>query len=196
MKIILKKHVRKLGKVGDIVDVKTGYGKNYLLPNGAAIRASKENIASFEQKRKELDLKNLDQKQNAEAASAKITGENIIFISQSAADGRLFGSISAKMLAAEISKITEFELNYSNILIVSPIKLTGIHNVEVSFHPDVHRFLNVVVARSQSEAQDMIVAASKVKVLEKSDAQQAVEFAESGMDSFNEKFIDPEDEDL
>ncbi len=167
MQIILKKPVRKLGKVGEIVNVKPGYGRNYLLPNDIALRASKENIAQFESKKQELADKNDENKKIAELVVKKLEGKNFIFISQCAADGRLFGSVSHKSIALKLSAEAGLPLNYSNIIMDDVIKFTGIHTVEVAYHAEVHGKINIVVARSESEAQAIILHASREKSAEK-----------------------------
>lgn len=177
MQLILTKPVRKLGKVGEIVNVKGGFGRNYLLPNEMAIRASAQNIAMFDEKKKEIAAKNAESKKHAEAAAKKVSGKNIIFISQTAADGRLFGSVSSKTLAEKVAEESGFELNYSNVLLDNPIKFTGMYSVEIAFHPDIHTNVMIVVARSDSEAQDIIAEGIEGKKDEKSDAQIAAEAA-------------------
>lgn len=157
MQVILVKSVRKLGRVGETVDVAHGYGRNYLIPQEFAIRASRENIEKFSAIQKELEDKNSDNKQSAEIAAKKLEGKHINFITQSAADGRLFGSVSAKSLAVEISKLADVSLNYNNVLLAAPIKFNGVYNVEVSLHPDVTTTILVVVAKTEPEAQDALI---------------------------------------
>lgn len=157
MQVILVKPVRKLGKVGDTVKVKDGYGRNYLIPQEAAIRATKENIAKFDSIKKDVESKNNTSKTNAEKVAKLISGKSINFIAQSAADGRLFGSVSAKMLAEKFSGLTDgYKLNYSNILLDSPIRINGVYNVSVVLHADVVESVLVVVAKSESEANDAL----------------------------------------
>lgn len=156
MQVILVKPVRKLGKVGETVTVANGYGRNYLIPQEFAIRANKENIEKFSTIQKDLEAKNSKNKVEAEKAAKSIEGKHIDFIAQSAADGRLFGSVSAKNLAMEISKLAGVTLNYSNILIDSPIKFNGVYNIQIILHPEIITNILVVVAKSESEAQDAL----------------------------------------
>lgn len=156
MQVILVKSVRKLGKVGQIVKVKDGFGRNYLIPQELAIRASKENIAKCTSIQKELELKNNANKVEAEKAAKLIESKHLNFVVQSAADGRLFGSVSAKMLAEQISILTNYKLNYTNILLDSSIKFNGVYNISVAFHPEAVSSILVVVAKSNSEAQDAL----------------------------------------
>jgi len=112
MQIILIKPVRKLGKVGEIVNVKSGYGRNFLVPQGIAIRATKENLAKFATLQKELEEKNTQEKLKMESAAKALDGKHLTFVTQSGADGRLFGSISLKLLASSLSELSGYKLNY------------------------------------------------------------------------------------
>lgn len=157
MQVILVKPVRKLGKVGETVNVANGYGRNYLIPQELAIRATNDNLEKFATLQKELEAKNAESKKEAEKAAKAIDGKHLDFITQSAADGRLFGSVSLKALATKISEIAKIKLNYSNILLDSPIKFNGVYNVQVVLHPEVTASVLVVVAKTESEAQDALI---------------------------------------
>lgn len=163
MQVILTKPVKKLGKVGEIVKVKDGYGRNYLLPKEMAIRATSDNKEQFADQKKALAEKNEETKKMAEAAAKKMSGKNVLFIMQSAADGRLFGSVSTKLIASEVSKEADFPLNYSNVNLPAPIKFTGVYPVDISYHAEVHGEVNVVAARSESEAHELILEAKEEK---------------------------------
>lgn len=156
MQVILVKSVRKLGKVGETVTVANGYGRNYLIPQKLAIRAKKENLAKFASLQKELEAKNAEQKATAEKAAKLIEGKSINFITQSAADGRLFGSVNAKSLAIEISKLSKTALSYNNIILDSPIKFNGVYNIQIVLHTEVMTNVLVIIARSEAEAQDAL----------------------------------------
>ena len=157
MQVILVKPVRKLGKVGETVNVANGYGRNYLIPQKLAIRATNDNLEKFATLQKELEAKNTENKIAAEKAAKAIDGKHLDFITQSAADGRLFGSVSLKALATKISEMDKIQLNYSNILLDSPIKFKGVYNVQVILHPEVTASILVVVAKTESEAQDALI---------------------------------------
>ena len=163
MQIILTTSVRKLGKLGETVNVKDGFGRNFLLPNKLAIRATQKNIEQFKTKQKDLESKNIELKEKAEIIAKTIGSKNLIFISQTAADGRLFGSVSSKLIAAHINEQADISLNYSNILLDEPIKFTGAYKVNVAYHSEVIVAANIIVARSDSEAQDIINESKKDK---------------------------------
>lgn len=183
MQVILVKPVRKLGKVGNTVTVADGFGRNYLIPQEFAIRATKENIAKFSSLQKDMEAKNAENKVDAEKVVAAIKSKHITFITQSAADGRLFGSVSAKAIAAELSKLANVPLNYTNVLLDTPIKFNGIFDVQVILHPEVITTLLVVVAKTDTEAQD---ALREYKEGGKKDAQQK-EDELSAMEAENSK---------
>lgn len=156
MQVILVKPVRKLGKVGDNVKVADGYGRNYLIPQGLAIRATQDNLAKFSSLKAQLEEKNKESKVLAEKIAQNLKGRHLIFIVQSAADGRLFGSVSAKMIAAELSKLVEADLSYSNIILDNPIKFNGVYDVQLALHPEVTGNILVVIAKTEPEAQDAL----------------------------------------
>lgn len=157
MQVILIKPVRKLGKVGEVVNVKNGYGRNFLVPQGIAIRATKNNLGKFAALQKELEEKNIQEKSKMEATAKALDGKHLTFVTQSGADGRLFGSISLKLLASSLSELSGYKLNYSNILLDSPIKVNGVFKVQVMLHPEIFASVLVVVAKSESEAQDALI---------------------------------------
>lgn len=156
MQVILVKPVRKLGKVGEVVNVKDGYGRNFLVPQDLAIRATKENLAKFASIQSQIEERNKKDKTDMHAAASKINDKHLIFATQSGADGRLFGSISLKLIASSLSEICGYKLNYSNILLESPIKFNGVYKVQVMLHPEIFASVLVVVAKSESEAQDAL----------------------------------------
>lgn len=157
MQVILIKPVRKLGKVGEVVNVKNGYGRNFLVPQGIAIRATKDNLGKFAALQKELEEKNIQEKSKMEATAKALDGKHLTFVTQSGADGRLFGSISLKLLASSLSELSGYKLNYSNILLDSPIKVNGVFKVQVMLYPEIFASVLVVVAKSESEAQDALI---------------------------------------
>lgn len=154
MQVILIKPVRK---VGEVVNVKNGYGRNFLVPQGIAIRATKDNLGKFAALQKELEEKNIQEKSKMEATAKALDGKHLTFVTQSGADGRLFGSISLKLLASSLSELSGYKLNYSNILLDSPIKVNGVFKVQVMLHPEIFASVLVVVAKSESEAQDALI---------------------------------------
>lgn len=156
MQVILTKPLRKLGKIGDVVNVKAGYGRNYLLPQNLAIRATEGNVASFNSIKAELENKNKSNISEAEKLLKLLDGKNVIFALPSSTDGKLFGSITARNIADELSKIIGNignSLSYENIALEHPVKYNGVYEVKVNLHPEVSSKITVVVAKTPEEAQ-------------------------------------------
>jgi large subunit ribosomal protein L9 len=170
MQVILIKSVRKLGKVGELVNVKNGYGRNFLIPQDLAIRATKDNLAKFATIQHDLETKNNQTKVTMEATAKALNGKHLTFVTQSGADGRLFGSISLKLLAASVSEMAGYKLNYSNIILDNPIKFNGVYKVQVMLHPEIFATMLVVVAKSESEAGDALREYKEGGKKEKSDS--------------------------
>lgn len=151
MEVILLENMEKLGQVGDVARVKDGFARNYLLPQKKALRATNENKKVFEAQRKELEKQNKEKHDAAEALAKKLDGEFINVIRQAGEDGRLYGSVSARDIAAEFKKE---EVDRRLIRLNAPIKATGVHQVTVALFAGVYATLNVVIARSEAEAKE------------------------------------------
>ena len=152
MQVILLERVAKLGQMGDVVDVKPGYARNYLLLQGKALTASKENIASFEGQKAQLEARNLETKKEAEDLAAKLDGQQFVVIRQASDGGSLYGSVSTRD-AATVATDEGFSLDRKQVLIRQPIKELGLHEVEVHLHPEVEATITLNVARSPEEAE-------------------------------------------
>jgi large subunit ribosomal protein L9 len=151
MEVILLERIGKLGQMGDVVRVKDGFARNFLLPKGKALRATKENRTKFEGMKVDLEARNLEQKSEAEKVAQKLDGQSFTVIRQAAESGQLYGSVSPRDL---VSLVTDqgFKLNRSQIALNTPIKTIGLFKVPVSLHPEVDVSINVTVARSADEA--------------------------------------------
>lgn len=156
MQVILLKPVRKLGKIGEIVNIKDGYGRNFLIPGKFAIRVTKSNLELFEQQKIDFEKNNQDNIANAKKLIDVISGKDVSFIRQSADDGRLFGSVNAKEIARELAKKYNYAFKHSNVFLENPIKTTGISEVEIILHTEVSTKILVNIARSESEAADSL----------------------------------------
>jgi len=152
MQVILLERVAKLGQMGDVVDVKPGYARNYLLLQGKALTASKENIAQFEAQKAQLEARNLETKQEAEALAARLDGEKFVVIRQASDGGNLYGSVTTRD-AATVATESGFTIDRKQVLIRQPIKELGLHDVEVHLHPEVMVHITLNVARSEEEAE-------------------------------------------
>ncbi len=152
MQIILLRRVEKLGQMGDVVAVKPGFARNFLLPKGYAVRASKENLAEFEAKRAQLEAENLKHKQDAEKVAAKMNGLSIVIIRAAGESGHLYGSIRPQDVAEQVTK-EGFTINRTQVLLDQPIKELGLHKVRIALHPEVAEWITVNVALSEEEAK-------------------------------------------
>jgi large subunit ribosomal protein L9 len=152
MQIILLERIGRLGQMGDVVKVKDGFARNFLLPKGKALRATKANLAQFETQRHQLEANNLELKKEADAVAAKLNGKSFIALRQASDSGQLYGSVSTRDIS---DLITEggFTVARSQILLDRPIKTLGRHPVRVSLHPEVVSSVSVNVARTAEEAE-------------------------------------------
>lgn len=152
MEIILLERIEKLGQMGDVVTVKPGYARNYLLPRSKALRATKANLANFKTQRVQLEADNLERRGEAQAVAGKIEGLTVVLIRQAGETGQLYGSVSARDMADAITKAgTKVERN--QIQLEKTIKVLGLHPVHVRLHPEVVITVTANVARSHEEAQ-------------------------------------------
>lgn len=151
MQVILLERIGKLGQMGDVVTVKDGFARNFLLPQGKALRATDDNKARFEKDRAQLEARNLELKKEAEAVATKLDGESFIAIRQAGDTGQLYGSVSTRDIA-EIVTSAGFSINRTQVQLDRPIKLIGVHPMHVSLHPEVIVSVNINVARSEDEA--------------------------------------------
>src|SRR5436853_7235026 len=152
MEVILLERVAKLGQMGDVVRVKDGFARNYLLPKGKALRATKDNRSRFEKMKVELEARNLEQKGEAEKIAQKLDGQTFTVLRQAAEGGQLYGSVSPRDIAA-LASDKGFALSRSQIALNAPIKMIGRHKVPVTLHPEVEVTINVTVARNADEAE-------------------------------------------
>ena len=152
MHVILLQRVAKLGQMGDVVDVKPGYARNYLLPQQKALSASKANIAAFEGQKAQLETQNLESKAEAEAMSAKLNGQQFVVIRSASDAGALYGSVTTRD-AAEAATAEGFTVDRKQVVLTAPIKYLGIHDVQVVLHPEVEATIELNVARSPEEAE-------------------------------------------
>ena len=168
MKIILTAAVSNLGKVGDVVEVKNGYAKNFLIPNKKAICATSNNSKIFESKRQEFEQANDKDLAIAESVREKISGKDVIIIENASDDGRLYGSVSSSVIATKINDILKQKsVAKANIFLKKPIKEIGIYEVNVVLHSDVAIQARLIVTRSESEVDALLKAEKKSEKAEK-----------------------------
>ena len=152
MEVILLERVEKLGLMGDVVNVKPGYARNYLLPKNKAISATATNKEQFENKRNEYEATNLETKNEAENIGGKLDGNHVTMIRQAGENGNLYGSVNARDVADGLVEIG-YNVNRSQISLERPIKTVGLHPIKVALHPEVVVTVTANVARSEDEAK-------------------------------------------
>ncbi len=150
MEVILLQQINKLGKIGDVVKVKTGYARNYLLPQKKALRSTKENLAVFEAQKAELEAKHIELKNNALALAQKLQGLSVSLIRQASEAGVLYGSVTARDIYDAVKK-AGLDIERSHIVLNQPIKNIGVYEIELNLHPEVSQSIRAIVARSAEE---------------------------------------------
>ncbi|HQS07984.1 MAG TPA: 50S ribosomal protein L9 [Xanthobacteraceae bacterium] len=152
MEVILLERVAKLGQMGEVVKVRDGYGRNFLLPNNKALRATKANKAKFDQMKVQLETRNLELRKEAEGVAEKLNGQSVVILRQAGEGGQLYGSVSTRDLAEALVK-AGFTVDRQQIELNHPIKTIGMHTIPVRLHPEVEVSVTANVARSLEEAE-------------------------------------------
>lgn len=185
MEVILLERIGKLGQMGDVVRVKDGFARNFLLPKGKALRATKENRTRFEGMKIELEARNLQQRGEAEKVSAKLNGQSFSVLRQAAEGGQLYGSVSPRDLATLIAD-RGFAVNRSQIALNTPIKMIGMYTIPILLHPEVEVAVTLAVARSADEAE-RLRRGEDIRVARDEEAEAAAEAAAAA-----DAFFEPE----
>ncbi|MAC61941.1 MAG: 50S ribosomal protein L9 [SAR116 cluster bacterium] len=152
MNIILTEKINNLGKLGDIVKVKGGYARNFLLPQGKAIRATKDNIESFNQEKSKIEAENESNKKDAQKLSESIEGLSIVLIRPASETGQLYGSVSTRDISNSINE-SNFSITHKQVILDKPIKELGIQRINISLHPEVIVPITLNTARTIEEAK-------------------------------------------
>ncbi|WP_431285943.1 50S ribosomal protein L9 [Humitalea sp. 24SJ18S-53] len=150
--LILMQRVEKLGQMGETVKVRPGYARNFLLPQGKAIRASRDNMAKFAEQRAQLEAQNIKRRDEAERVAERVTGLTVTIIRQAGESGGLYGSVSPRDIAEGCTE-GGLTVTRAQVLLEQPIKAVGLHTVRVELHPEVHIPVIVNIARSLEQAE-------------------------------------------
>jgi large subunit ribosomal protein L9 len=177
MQVILLERVAKLGQMGDVVDVKPGYARNFLLPQGKALNATEANIKGFEAQKAQLEARNLETRKEAEAMGARLDGQQFIVIRSASDAGALYGSVTTRD-AADAATEAGFSLDRRQVALSRPIKELGLHTVHVRLHPEVEVDITLNVARSQDEAELQASGKSIQELAAEEEAAAEFEIAE------------------
>jgi large subunit ribosomal protein L9 len=183
MDVILLERVGKLGQMGEVVRVKDGFARNFLLPRGKALRATAENKARFESMKAELQARNLELKSGAEKLAATLDGKSITVLRQASEAGQLFGSVSTRDIAGLLNA-DGATVNRSQVALNAPIKAIGQYKVPLALHPEVDTTITVIVARSADEAER--IARGEDVTVRRTDAEEEAAAALATAESFFE----------
>ncbi|MGE5547555.1 MAG: 50S ribosomal protein L9 [Solirubrobacterales bacterium] len=178
MEVILLERIEKLGQMGEVVKVKPGYARNFLLPQKKALRANKDNLAYFEKQRVQLEALNLKRREEAQAVAEKMDGLKVLMIRQAGEGGQLYGSVSGRDLADAI-KEAGFTVERRQVNLDQPIKTLGSYPIRLTLHPEVAVTVNVTIARSQEEAERAAQAAAAPAEVEAEATEAAPEAEEA-----------------
>ena len=156
MKVILTEKITKLGNIGDVVEVKTGFARNYLLPNNKAMRCTKENLALFEAQKAELVARHENAKKAAESKVDAVKNAKLHMIRQAGDTGQLYGSVSSRDIARALKEIAGVNVESSQVMLGSPIKSIGAFDTKIALHPDVIVDVKIYVAQTQDEIDALV----------------------------------------
>jgi large subunit ribosomal protein L9 len=177
MQVILLERVAKLGQMGEVVKVKDGYARNFLLPQGKALRASADNIKSFEARKTQLETQNLETRKEADAVASKLNGQTFVVIRSASDAGALYGSVTTRD-AADAATAAGFTVDRKQVVLIRPIKDLGLHDVSVVLHPEVEATITLNVARSAEEAELQAAGKSIQELAAEAEAEANFEIAE------------------
>jgi large subunit ribosomal protein L9 len=183
MEVILLERVAKLGQMGETVRVKDGFARNFLLPKGKALRATKANKERFEGMRKDLEAQNLENRTEAQKVADKLDGQSFTALRQASESGQLYGSVSARDIA-DLITAGGFSISRSQVALNAPIKTIGQHKVEVALHPEVEANVSIIVARNAEEAER--VKRGEDVTARRDEAEEAREVAAAAAEAFFE----------
>ena len=180
MEVILLERIDRLGQMGDVVIVKDGFARNFLLPKNKALRANKINLEYFEKEKINLEAKNLKLKSEAESVSEKITNDNYIIIRQASDTGQLYGSVNSGDIKIKLQE-EGFSLEKNQVVLDKPIKEIGHHEIRLKLHPEVTSTIDIYISRSIDEAEALISGKNiKLTKIEEDEAIDLEEIFEEG----------------
>jgi large subunit ribosomal protein L9 len=175
MQVVLLERVEKLGQMGDVVNVKNGFARNYLVPQGKAMRATKANLAEFERRRVQLEAANLQRKEEAQGMVGRIQGRTVVILRQAGEGGHLYGSVSPRDIAEALTG-TGITITRQQVRLEAALKSLGMHQVRIALHPEVDTHITVNIARSPEEAEmqadpQLAAAAAEAEAAEAAEAE-------------------------
>jgi large subunit ribosomal protein L9 len=192
MQVLLLERIGRLGQMGDVVKVRDGYARNFLLPKGKAMRATKANLSQFEQQRAQLEAQNLELKKEADAVAKKLDGKSFIALRQASDSGQLYGSVSTRDISETVTE-GGFTVTRNQILLDRPIKTLGRHLVRIGLHPEVTVSVTVNVARTMEEAERQ-ARGEDVTALRDEDEEERAQALAAATELFDEEAAQPDAE--
>ncbi len=189
MKVILTEKITRLGNIGDTVEVKTGFARNFLLPNNKALRWSRENVALFEAQKAELQARHENARKAAEAKVDAVKNAKMYMIRQAGDTGQLYGSVSSRDIARTLKEIAGVDISSAQVMLGAPIKSVGAFDTKIALHPDVIVPIKVYVARTNDEIEALVAGkvltfgTKKVEEEPKAEAKAEPEVAEEPKDA-------------
>ena len=156
MKVILTEKINKLGNIGDVVEVKTGFARNYLMPNGKAMRHTRENVALFDAKKAELVARQEAAKKTAESNVDAVKNAKLYMIRQAGDTGQLYGSVSTRDIARMLKEVANVSVDSAQVMLGSPIKTVGAFETKIALHADVVVPVKIYVAQTQDEIEALV----------------------------------------
>lgn len=190
MEVILLERIEKLGQMGDVVAVKPGYARNYLLPAKKAMRATKENLAVFETQRQQLEAENLKRRDEAQQVADKLDGLKVVIIRSAGESGQLYGSVNARDIADAVTE-GGFTIQRNQVVLERPVKTLGLFDMRIRLHPEVDATVTANVARSDEEAAEQQRLGRAILSAEAEEAAQEAQAAEEAQ-AAAEAMFDPE----
>ena len=187
MEVILLERIQKLGQMGDVVRVRDGFARNFLLPQKKALRATETNRQLFEAQRAQLEARNLEQKTEAEAVAIKLDGQSVVLIRQASDRGQLYGSVSSRDIAEALTE-AGFTVTRTQVILNAPIKTLGLTEVPVRLHPEVESTVTVNAPRSEEEAERQ--ARGEEVTIEAEEEEEAEAELEEGAEVDSEEFFE------
>ncbi|HZP10324.1 50S ribosomal protein L9 [Methyloceanibacter sp.] len=189
MQVILLERIGRLGQMGDVVTVKDGYARNFLLPQGKALRATEANRKRFEREKSQLEARNLELKTEAEAVSRKLDGQSFVILRQAGDSGQLYGSVSTRDIAEALTA-GGFSIERRQVMLDRPIKSLGLHELRIALHPEVLPHVTINVARSSDEAERQ-ARGEAVTAKAMDEAEEAAEAARRAAEALFEEGAGP-----
>jgi large subunit ribosomal protein L9 len=193
MQVILLERIGRLGQMGDTVKVRPGFARNFLLPQGKAMRATKDNMQHFEKQRAQLEANNLQRKQEAEVIAGKLGGQRFRVIRQAGDTGQLYGSVSTRDVSDAVTA-GGFTIDRVQVLLDRPIKNLGLHSVRIGLHPEVEVRVAINVARTEEEADRQAAGEDVTKFKDDYAADYAAEQAAIAAEALFEGEVEPGEE--